>query len=386
MTDFPFPAYLDIPPAWEAAAQRFLAQCGTFMVLGAPDTGKSSLCRYLVYRAYSFGAPAALIDLDAGQSHLGPPATLGLGLYPPLHPGDDTLFPQGLYFIGQTSPVGAIPEVTVGCRVLADLAQARGLTRMVVNTSGFIQGPGALRLKRAEAELLNPSLFLALQRNGELEPLLRGLGAGMAGEALASQGEAATYQDNAASTLHQVPEKDTISPGWQFLRLPVSARAVRRPAETRRLYREERFGLYFRRAEAQRLPRCSLVWEGWPWGRGRPLDAGELAPLSRTLGVAVLHGEDRGRHLTLLLAAEPAEPPAAARLHWLTWPALHLRLLGLLDGRRRTLGLGLILPGPWDPEALTLWTPVAAETLSRVRFVKAGKLHLSLKGQELTDV
>ncbi len=87
----------------------------------------------------------------------GPPASLGLGLFPPLRPGDDSLFPQGLYFIGQTSPPGAILETAAGCRVLADEAASRGITRLVVNTSGFVQGPGALRLKKAQAELLQPA-------------------------------------------------------------------------------------------------------------------------------------------------------------------------------------------------------------------------------------
>jgi polynucleotide 5'-hydroxyl-kinase GRC3/NOL9 len=380
MTDFPFPAYLDIPPAWEAAARHFLAQCGAVMVLGAPDTGKSTLCRYLIYRAYSAGEPAALIDLDAGQSHLGPPATLGLGLYPPLNPGDDALFPTGLYFIGQTSPVGAILEVALGCRVLADQARARRVTRLVVNTSGFIQGPGALKLKRAQTELLNPSLILALQREEELEPLLQGLGGGRAMPG---------SQDNDRATLHRLQEKDTIISGWPVMRLPLSSRAAKRAADTRRLYREERFGRYFRRAQVRQLPWGSLVWEGLPWGRGEPLDAAELGRLGRSLGEAALYGEDQGRHLMLLLAAEPPEKPAVegwVQVHWLTWSSLHLRLLGLLDGRRHTLGLALILPGPWDPMVLTLWTPVAPEALGRVRFIKAGKLHLSLTGQELTDV
>ena len=60
--------------------------------------------------------------------------------------------------------------------------------------------------------------------------------------------------------------------------------------------------------------------------------------------------------------------------------------MGLLDGGRRTLGLGLIIPGPWDPENLALWTPVAPEALSRVRFVKVGKMRLNLRGQELNHV
>ncbi len=74
------------------------------------------------------------------------------------------------------------------------------------------------------------------------------------------------------------------------------------------------------------------------------------------------------------------------QVHWLTWPSIHWRLVGLLDGRRRTLGLGLILPGTWVPETLTLWSPLPPPALPRVRFLKVGKLRLNLRGQELSYV
>lgn len=367
--DFPFLAQLEIPPAWEAAARRFLAGEGAVLVLGAADTGKSTLSRYLVYRAYAAGRPVALVDLDLGQSHLGPPASLGLGLYPPLMPGDDSLFPQGLYFIGQTSPLGAILEVAVGSRVLADRG-ALSASSLVVNTSGFIQGPGALRLKKAQAELLQPSLILALQREGELEPLLYGLGGGAGA----------------------VREPPLPASAWPILRLPVSARVSRRDPEMRRLYREERFRRYFQQARKLRLPWSSFTWEGLPLGQGWPLPFWRLRQFDLKLGVKVLYGESLGRRAVLLTEqpppgpSEPAGPPDWDQVHWLSWESLQLRLVGLLDGRRRTLALGLIRPAPWDREHLALLTPLALEAASRVRFVKLGKLRLNLEGQELPHV
>jgi polynucleotide 5'-hydroxyl-kinase GRC3/NOL9 len=172
---FPFLASLDILEEWEAAAARLVQDGGTVMVIGAPDTGKSTLCRYLTYRSFAAGHQVALLDLDVGQSHLGPPATLGLALFPPQRPGDEGGTPEALFFIGQTSPVGATLEVAVGCRVLVDVPRSRGCTRVVVNTSVLIRGTAAMILKRAEMELLQPGLILALARDRELEPLLRDL-------------------------------------------------------------------------------------------------------------------------------------------------------------------------------------------------------------------
>jgi polynucleotide 5'-hydroxyl-kinase GRC3/NOL9 len=373
---------------------------GPVMVLGAPDTGKSALCRYLVFQAYLKGHQAAMVDLDLGQSHLGPPATLGLGLFPPRRPGDDGLHPEGLYFIGRTSPVGSILEVVVGCRVLVDLALSRGYSRVVVNTSGLVQGPGALRLKRAQAELLHPTLLLALQQDRELEPLLRGLGgkerqapsdSSLTPPPLASgaEGETGDFFTSALTFPQQGGGKSGIL-DWPMLRLPVSGRVRRKTPEARRAYREKRFRRYFQEARRLALPWRDLVWEGLPWGHGEPLPAQLLEQFRVSLGVPPLYGESQGRRAVLLLA----EPPAGRlpeisrqgwdRVHWLTWPSHHQRLVGLLDGRRRTLSLGLIIPGTWDPETLALWSPLAPELLSRVRFVKVGQLRLNRRGQELS--
>ncbi len=74
---------IDLPPGWEAAATAALAADGVILVLGGPDCGKSTFCRYVLGLAQTAKKQIAFIDGDLGQSHLGPPATLGLNLYPP---------------------------------------------------------------------------------------------------------------------------------------------------------------------------------------------------------------------------------------------------------------------------------------------------------------
>jgi len=358
---FPFLARLEVLPEWEDAARLFLERGGPALVLGAPDTGKSTLSRYLIYKNFAAGLPAALVDLDLGQSHLGPPTTLGMGLFPPRLPGDNSLFPESLYFIGQTSPVGSILEVAVGCRVLVEQAARQGVSRVVINTSGLVHGPGALRLKRAQVELLQPNFIFALQRDRELEPLLLGLGGGLA------DGES----------------------GWEVRRLPVSFRATRKTPEDRRRYREERFRRYFQEARRLVLPWRPLVWEGLPWGRGEPLPPGELQRFSQTLGGPVLYGESSGVQTLLLLEEPPPGPLPLApgeSLHWLTWSGVHFRLVGLLDAARRALALGLILPAPWSPEEMAFWTPLPPDAAARVHFLKVGKIRVSLTGKELAYV
>jgi polynucleotide 5'-kinase involved in rRNA processing len=402
LAHFPFLARLEILPEWEGAARLFLERGGIAVVLGAPDTGKSALSRYLLYKTFAAGLPGALVDLDLGQSHLGPPATLGLGLFPPRLPGDNSLFPESLYFIGQTSPVGSILEVAVGCRVLVEEAARRGVTRAVVNTSGLVHGPGALRLKRAQVELLQPRFIFALQRDRELDPLLQGLGginlnlpqeltstppppvAGGWGE-----GEDPPAFSTSTLALHPQGGGDNQESAWTVVRLPVSSRATRKAPEDRRRYREERFRRYFQEARRLVLPWRSLVWEGLPWDRGEPLPPGELQRLDQMAGVPVLYGEASGTRKVLLVAEPPpGNLPLAPgeSLHWLTWSSMHFRLVGLLDAARRTLALGLILPSSWNLEEMAFWTPLAPEAAARVHFLQVGKMRISLTGKELAYV
>jgi polynucleotide 5'-kinase involved in rRNA processing len=380
---FPFLFGLDILPEWEAVANQLVEVAGTVMVIGAPDTGKSTLCHYLVYRTFVAGHQVALVDLDLGQSRLGPPAALGLGLFPPQRPGDESVIPEASSFIGQTSPVGAIMEVVVGCRVLVDQAHSRGYTRVVINTSGLVQGPGALRLKRAQAELLQPVLILGLQRERELESLLRGLsGVNLSmskGFSISPPAPAGGNQEMGS---------------WPILRLPVSSRAVRRGPEGRRLFRESRFRQYLQGSRRLALPWRNLVWEGQPWGHGDPLNFEALESFRQRLGIMPLYGEFQGSTAVLLLPEVPEvnfqenlqKSRKIDQVHWITWPSLHWRLVGLMDGWHRTLALGLILPETWDPESLALWSPLPPPALPRVRFLKVGKLRLNLRGQEINHV
>ena len=70
-------------------------------------------------------------------------------------------------------------------------------------------------------------------------------------------------------------------------------------------------------------------------------------------------------------------------MYWVNWGTLELRLVGLLDEKLLTLGLGLLLPSPWERRQIMIHTPLPSRWLDRVKFCRLGKIRLDLAGEEL---
>ncbi|MBN1659454.1 MAG: hypothetical protein JXA93_13705 [Anaerolineae bacterium] len=161
-----------VSPAWEQLVVDDSVH--TIVVVGASDTGKSTLARYLFMRLCRVGVRAAYLDADVGQSTLGVPTTQTVALAS--RAGEDTFPPRGpraSFFLGDITPRGHLLPAVVGVRRLADQARAWGAGVTVVDTTGLVDAAqGGKALKQWKIELLAPELVIGLQRERELEPIL----------------------------------------------------------------------------------------------------------------------------------------------------------------------------------------------------------------------
>ncbi|RLC85845.1 MAG: hypothetical protein DRI79_10840 [Chloroflexi bacterium] len=162
---------VEIPPAWERITLHSLS--GVILVVGAPDTGKSTFARYLYRRLHEYHERVAFVDGDMGQATLGPPTTMTLALG---KPGDDTFPPTGpcyRTFVGDVSPRRHMLPTVVGAHKLVRKARGEGATVIVFDTTGLVNPAyGGGELKRAKVELLRPTVVVGIQRRSELEHLL----------------------------------------------------------------------------------------------------------------------------------------------------------------------------------------------------------------------
>ena len=201
-----------IPDDWGRLYDRVLTDPGVVFLMGAPDTGKTTLAHFLVYQGTKYGLKTAYIDGDLGQSVIGPPTTLGSAVVSTPPPDLAAVPPNHLYFIGATSPATHVLETVIGMKRLVDKAQAAGAQLTVVDTSGLVAGPLGFQLKFNKMQLLRPRHIVALQRDGEVEHILK------------------AWSRRCDVELH---------------RLGRAEMAKARSAEARRSYRQEKFTAYF---------------------------------------------------------------------------------------------------------------------------------------------
>jgi polynucleotide 5'-hydroxyl-kinase GRC3/NOL9 len=230
------------PKEWYTLLDVLKEEKGIAILLGAIDTGKSTLAKFLIFNLCQKGLKVALVDADIGQSFLGPPATIGLSVFKSDPDWQLVLTPPEIFFVGSITPEGNFPIHLKGVKRMADKAASHGVDLILVDTTGFVLGEKGIELKRRKLDLLSPRFILALQKSDELEPILE------------------HYKENALP---------------RILRLPLSEQVRPRSMEERRTYRTDKFQEYFKHSVIQELAVEGFQIEGQvldPNGETLPLD------------------------------------------------------------------------------------------------------------------
>ncbi len=302
-------------PGWRKALED-LRTAGAILLLGATDTGKTTFLSWLANGLYAQGHRVAIVDADVGQSSLGPPTTIGLGVVAQPFESLQELTPVGLFFVGSTSPRSHLLPMLVGTKRLVDRARTLGVDHVIVDTCGFIAAGGGQALKYYEINLVDPDVVVCVQRADECEGMLL------------------AYRR---------------SPRPQVLRLKASVACRRRGMEERRLYRERSWQRYFANPELITLSWDNVNLVDTPLWRGVPLDASSRLHFLRPGQSKILWMERHEDELFLVTQARLAPSDVtdierAEGMHVQTWIAgeLHGTLLGLLDKAGDALGLGIL--------------------------------------------
>jgi polynucleotide 5'-hydroxyl-kinase GRC3/NOL9 len=159
------------PLHWQPAIGKIIESPGTVMVAGEGDVGKTAFCLFLANAGAQAGLKVAVVDADVGQSHIGPPAAIGLGIMGKPLPELSAVPAEALYFIGSHSPAGHFSRIAVGVAKMVARARHKKLPLIVVDSCGLVKGKFAWRLTRGMMEMVGPDCMVLLTRVVNLESL-----------------------------------------------------------------------------------------------------------------------------------------------------------------------------------------------------------------------
>jgi len=233
---------ISAPKEWFELLDVLEGEKGIAILLGATDTGKSTLAKFLIFHLCKRGLKVGLVDADIGQSFLGPPATIGLSVFKSHPDWEVILSPPEIFFVGSTTPEGHFTIHLKGVKRMVDKASSYEPDVILVDTTGFVLGEPGRELKKRKIDLVSPRFILALQKQDEIEPILE------------------PYKENLL---------------YKIYRLPLSEQTRPRSMEERRTNRTNKFRDYFKYSLIQELAIEGVQIEGEvldPSGAPLPLD------------------------------------------------------------------------------------------------------------------
>ena len=158
-------------PSPHEDAARELALAETVLLIGAIDTGKTTMARRIMREALGLGKEVGYVDADIGNTTCGPPSCAGLRFVREIADLEDLATADGLHFVGGVNPDRLVLQQVIGTAALAERArQAANL--VVIDTTGIVSGVVGESLKYHKMELCRPDRVVALQRGAELEPVV----------------------------------------------------------------------------------------------------------------------------------------------------------------------------------------------------------------------
>lgn len=141
---------------------RCIPKRGRIMLIGSPDTGKSTMAAALASWYVEEGRVTEVVDSDVGQADVGPPGFISYGFVD--RPVDrlSQVRTTASYLIGAVSPYGRFVSVVAGLSACVGWAERDGAEVIIVDTSGLVAGSAGLRLKCAKASAIQPDLVVVL--------------------------------------------------------------------------------------------------------------------------------------------------------------------------------------------------------------------------------
>ena len=158
-------------PEWEGLLDELKKQKCTALFIGATDSGKTTLIRYLVKRLTEETIKVSIVDSDVGQSTLGLPGAISMKVFTNEKDVENFRFDK-MFFVGSTNPAKKISLMIDGSRRMVDICRKKSEI-IFVDTTGLVTGEIGRALKIGKIRAIKPEHIIAIQRHDELEHILK---------------------------------------------------------------------------------------------------------------------------------------------------------------------------------------------------------------------
>jgi polynucleotide 5'-hydroxyl-kinase GRC3/NOL9 len=158
-------------PEWEGLLGELKKQKCTALFIGATDSGKSSLVKYLVKRLIEETIKVSIVDSDIGQSTLGLPGTISMKVFSGDRDIENFRF-EKMFFVGSINPAKKITLMIEGSKRMVVICREKS-DIIFVDTTGLVSGEIGRALKIGKVRAIKPEHIIAIQRHDELEHILK---------------------------------------------------------------------------------------------------------------------------------------------------------------------------------------------------------------------
>ncbi len=326
-----------IPESWSKVIDevRSASRPVIVMVVGGVDVGKTGLITYLANRLTMMGEKVGIVDADTGQSSIGPPTTIGLGILTDPVPSLSLVEPFDAVFVGSTSPSGILERSVSAVVQMMRLAVRSGAGMVLVDTTGWVSGEGGRQLKLAKADAISPSLIVALERGMELEHLLK-------------------YWEKF----------------YKILRVNPAVELRSRSRDERYTIRGDIYRRWFEGAQPRLLTIDDYAYCNSFLFTGVRLPAENLKEYADSLRLKVLYGE--AVEDKILLVVEDSEAPGntetSGKFHLVKMDTMKNVLISFRSKEKRFLGLGILLDVNFENGKLKVLTRVDPSRADAIEF------------------
>jgi len=238
------------------------------IVIGGSDSGKTTFVTSLANFLYRKGYRVAVVDSDVGQSDIGPPGTIGMGILSREVGSMSEIEPSSIYFVGSFSPERNLMPCIIGTKLLVEKAISLEADKVLIDTTGLVLGGIGRTLKYHKIMLVRPDHIVAIRRRQELDPILD------------------LFRNAGWTRIHEIQA----DPGVR-----------RRSLQARREYRLKKLLSYFHNPLEVSLPFSRVKLLGGALGFGKALDRSEIDGLQDELEVKILYGERISNSLVLII-------------------------------------------------------------------------------------